>query len=106
MYADGILVNGPVVMSTTLTFATLGFRSLVCCYFLVHFAASGAGYLCQAERAAGLAAAFRIVGIASPGLWRVPDCFTDPRFPFCFCDLNAVLPRKHSARQSRKPPGL
>ena len=28
MYDDGILVNGPVVMSTTLTFATLGLSIL------------------------------------------------------------------------------
>lgn len=28
MYDDGILVNGPVVMSTTLTFATLGISIL------------------------------------------------------------------------------
>lgn len=106
MYDDGILVNGPVVMSTTLTFATLGISILgVLLQVLAGILLLRGGRVpCQGERAAGLGGCVPHCGHRFSGFWRVPDCFTDPRFPFCFCDLNAVLPRKHSARQSRKPP--
>ncbi len=106
MYDDGILVNGPVVMSTTLTFATLGLSILgVLLQVLAGiFAASGGGYLAKEKGRRGLAAASRIVGIASLAFGGYQIALLIPAFRFVFCDLNAVLPRKHSARQSRKPP--
>ena len=58
MYGDGILVNGPVVMSTTLTFATLGISILG---VLLQVLAGilllrGGGYLAKEKGRRGLAA--------------------------------------------------
>ena len=94
MYDDGILVNGPVVMSTTLTFATLGISILgvLLQVFGGILLLRGLGTL-PSRKGGGPGGGVPHCGHRFPGLWRVPDCFTDPRFPFCFCDLNAVLPQ-------------
>lgn len=67
VYEDGILVNSPVAMSTTLTLGALGLSILG---VLLQVLAGilllrGAGYLAKQKGRRGLAAAFRIVGIAS-----------------------------------------
>ena len=84
MYDDGILVNGPVVMSTTLTFATLGLSILG---VLLQVLAGilllrGGGYLAKEKGRRGLAAASRIVGIASLAFGGYQIALLIPAFRF------------------------
>ena len=86
MYDDGILVNGPVVMSTTLTFATLGLSILG---VLLQVLAGilllrGGGYLAKEKGRRGLAAAFRIVGIASLAFGGYQIALLIPVFRYLF----------------------
>lgn len=85
-YGDGILVNGPVVMSTTLTFATLGISILG---VLLQVLAGilllrGAGYLAKQKGRKGLAVAFRVVGIASLAFGGYQIVLLIPAFRFVF----------------------
>lgn len=86
MYDDGILVNVPVVMSTTLTFATLGISILG---VLLQVLAGilllrGAGYLAKQKGRRGLAAAFHIVGIASLAFGGYQIALLIPVFRYLF----------------------
>lgn len=86
MYDDGILVNGPVVMSTTLTLGALGISILG---VLLQVLAGilllrGAGCLAKQKGRRGLAAAFRIVGIASLAFGGYQIALLIPAFRFVF----------------------
>ena len=86
VYEDGILVNGPVVMSTTLTFATLGLSILG---VLLQVLAGilllrGGGYLAKEKGRKGLAAAFRVVGIDSLAFGGYQIALLIPDFRFVF----------------------
>ena len=78
MYDDGILVNGPVGMSTTLTIATLGISILGVLLQVL------AGYLAKEKGRKGLAAAFRVVGIASLAFGGYQIALLIPAFRFVF----------------------
>ena len=108
MYDDGILVNGPVVMSTTLTFATLGLSILG---VLLQVLAGilllrGGGYLAKEKGRRGLAACVPHCGHRFPGFWRVPDCFTDPRFPFRFLRFERGFAAQAQCSAIQEAPGL
>lgn len=86
VYEDGILVNGPVVMSTTLTLGALGISILG---VLLQVLAGilllrGAGYLAKEKGRKGLAAAFRVVGIASLAFGGYQIALLIPAFRFVF----------------------
>lgn len=86
VYEDGILVNGPVVMSTTLTFAALGISILG---VLLQVLAGilllrGGGYLAKEKGRKGLAAAFRVVGIASLAFGGYQIALLIPVFRYLF----------------------
>lgn len=86
VYEDGILVNGPVAMSTTLTLGALGVSILG---VLLQVLAGilllrGAGYLAKQKGRRGLAAAFRIVGIASLAFGGYQIVLLIPVFRFVF----------------------
>ena len=86
VYEDGILVNGPVAMSTTLTLGALGLSILG---VLLQVLAGilllrGAGYLAKQKGRRGLAAAFRIVGIASLAFGGYQIALLIPVFRFVF----------------------
>ena len=86
MYDDGILVNVPVVMSTTLTFAALGISILGVLLQVVAgiLLLRGAGYLAKQKGRRGLAAAFRIVGIASLAFGGYQIALLIPVFRYLF----------------------
>ena len=86
VYEDGILVNGPVATSTTLTLGALGLSILG---VLLQVLAGilllrGAGYLAKQKGRRGLAAAFRIVGIASLAFGGYQIVLLIPVFRFVF----------------------
>lgn len=86
MYDDGILVNGPVVMSTTLTFATLGISILG---VLLQVLAGilllrGGGYLAKQKGRKGLAVVFCVVGIASLAFGGYQIALLIPVFRYLF----------------------
>ncbi len=93
VYEDGILVNGPVATSTTLTLGALGISILG---VLLQVLAGilllrGPGTL-PSRKGGGAWRRRSALWASLPGLWRVPDCFADPRFPLSLCDLMAVFP--------------
>ena len=86
VYEDGILVNGPVATSTTLTLGALGLSILG---VLLQVLAGilllrGAGYLAKQKGRRGLAAAFRIVGIASLAFGGYQIALLIPAFRYLF----------------------
>lgn len=85
-YGDGILVNGPVATSTTLTLGALGISILG---VLLQVLAGilllrGAGYLAKQKGRKGLAVAFRVVGIASLAFGGYQIVLLIPVFRFVF----------------------
>ena len=86
VYEDGILVNGPVATSTTLTLGALGLSILG---VLLQVLAGilllrGGGYLAKEKGRRGLAAAFRVVGIASLAFGWYQISLLIPAFRFVF----------------------
>ena len=86
VYEDGILVNGPVATSTTLTLGALGLSILG---VLLQVLAGilllrGGGYLAKEKGRRGLAAAFRVVGTASLAFGGYQTALLIPAFRFVF----------------------
>ena len=71
VYEDGILVNGPVATSTTLTLGALGLSILgVLLQVLAGILLLRGGRVpCQGERAAGLGGCVPRCGHRFPGFW-------------------------------------
>ena len=86
VYEDGILVNGPVATSTTLTLGALGLSILG---VLLQVLAGilllrGGGYLAKEKGRRGLAAAFRVMGIYSLAFGGYQIALLIPAFRFVF----------------------
>ena len=86
VYEDGILVNGPVATSTTLTLGALGLSILG---VLLQVLAGilllrGGGDRAKEKGRRGLAAAFRVVGIASLAFGGYQIALLIPAFRFVF----------------------
>ena len=86
VYEDGILVNGPVATSTTLTLGALAISILGVLLQVVAgiLLLRGAGYLAKQKGRKGLAVVFRVVGIASLAFGGYQIALLIPVFRYLF----------------------